>query len=1332
MTLEPLSSRTSIPWTSDRTDTEFDVYIGEGTNALEIVVTNPRDFPTKQFLERTWRDRRDGRPNPVVIVALNNQEDTAALFGPSGDDPPLRRGLDRDQAGRIVDAALEKPSRFAAQRFIREAFEQLDDDLVGVRNQGLLTTHELKRGVPERDDWDDATSKAADLLDKRDEDLIQELGFEVDRLNPQTFVLKNQNSNRDTAVAIFLNGDESFDHTQDRFTGQTPVTYGINEAEEHRLEYVIATSGDTLRLYTTNPDAGFGSRGKTDTFVEVNTNLLSEENAGYLWLLFSANALEQGGTLEEIIESSQDYAASLGKRLRERIYDDVIPDLAEAISEARNLDDPSRDELDQTYRMALFILYRLLFIAYAEDERFLPRHNPNYRRRSLKKTAHELHDITTDETAEFDSHSSTYWDEFNALADAIHEGQSAWGLPEYNGTLLSSDSSVSETGALLNEIELVDDVFGPILTDLLIDETLDGVRGPIDFRNIGVREFGVIYEGLLESELSVADQPLVISEDDRFVPPSSEGVEPDIKQGDVYLHGQSGERKSTGTYYTKKRFVEHLLDYSLDPALDDHIQELEQIRQEDGESAAAAKFFDFRVADLAMGSGHFLVGAVDRIESKLMSYLARDDVNLPEIEQELDRLRDAAEGAFEGRDEIPEVERSQLLRRQVARRCVYGVDLNEEAAELARLSLWIHTFVPGLPLTFLDYNLRAGDSLIGVGTVEKVDELTTGGKGQSGLRSFVSGDEEVFQEIKNKIDRIGQIADADAEQVKKARETREDVKHALEQAEAACDVIAGSYLDDDVNVNLVSNKGISEIKDTKSHKKAKEALEPFDTLHFPTTFPEVFMGEEPGFDVILGNPPWDKVIFEEQQFWVTRFPGLNALKKEDREEKIEELRDNHPPEAREEEQEEAFRDVYQDYVGEAYDKQGWGHYDYSKLFVERVLNLANNNGRLGYVLPRQSLVLSGWKFLRQDMLDESELTVLQARNGGGWIFEDIHKSYMVVLLTRERVDDEEQSGAHVWPGITSTKEFEQVSFSNSLYLSRDDLASLTTEDDLVIPWFNNNKSKNIYPKIASKHRLSNDSGWITGTHDSRWDFRSSGRHGDFVNDDLIDDYWNICRTRNVDQYGINEGKAFRGSVDPEELLNIGRGVVKSTDEIVFGKDHPAVMFRHVSRSTDTRTLIGCILPETGYIFNSGYIHAIEHKKGTDEDRLFALLAYLNSFVGDWWARRFADRHVTAPIINNLPIPEWTEEQIEQASKLALEMTSREGIEVAAGNRQVESVGELSDNSEIEIRAKIERLVADGFDLQKGHVDTLLNDFSDEACPSDMRDEILSEVSNNNE
>jgi len=212
------------------------------------------------------------------------------------------------------------------------------------------------------------------------------------------------------------------------------------------------------------------------------------------------------------------------------------------------------------------------------------------------------------------------------------------------------------------------------LANLLIDETGDGYQGPVDFRNIGVRDFGVVYEGLLESELSLAEQPLTIDNEGHYVPVDIDGQQTlgddhediVVEEGEVYLHGQSGERKATGTYYTKSRFVEHLLDHSLEPALDDHLERIDWLREEEGEHAAADAFFDLRVSDIAMGSGHFLVGAVDRIESRLYAYLTEKP--LSPVEDELDNLEDAALDAFEDEEYAPPVERGQLLRRQVARR----------------------------------------------------------------------------------------------------------------------------------------------------------------------------------------------------------------------------------------------------------------------------------------------------------------------------------------------------------------------------------------------------------------------------------------------------------------------------------------------------------------------------------------------------------------------------------------------------------------------------------------------------------------------------------------
>src|SRR5207253_2361425 len=183
---------------------------------------------------------------------------------------------------------------------------------------------------------------------------------------------------------------------------------------------------------------------------------------------------------------------------------------------------------------------------------------------------------------------------------------------------------------------------------------------------------------------------------------------------------RSGARKASGTYFTKEFAVDHLLDHALEPALKDHLKRLDALDETD----AAERFFDFRVADIAMGSGHFLVAAVDRIERAFSGYLAQRQ--LPRVQDELARLRAAARKTAEATGADAEIEDAQILRRQIARRCVYGVDQNPMAVELARLSIWIHTFVPGLPLSFLDHALIVGNSLVGVATLDEAADALGG------------------------------------------------------------------------------------------------------------------------------------------------------------------------------------------------------------------------------------------------------------------------------------------------------------------------------------------------------------------------------------------------------------------------------------------------------------------------------------------------------------------------------------------------------------------------------------------------------------------------------
>ena len=458
-----------------------------------------------------------------------------------------------------------------------------------------------------------------------------------------------------------------------------------------------------------------GRRGRTETYIECQPSLLSQKHTPYLWLLYSAEALAPDGSLSQVMEGSQRFAGDLAERLRERIYDHVVPVLARGIAEARGIDRPMPKDLARTYEMALTVLFRLLFIAYAEDRDLLPyRHNDAYRRRSLKQKAQELADAVAKGTSI--APGDDRWQETAVLWQAVAHGNAGWGVPAYDGGLFESDAAVSQAGADLAAISLPNKCFETALRHLLVIETPEGVPGPVDFRSLGVREFGTIYEGLLESELAVAESDLLLKKQKGALvyAPARKGDQPIVSAGETYLHNRSGARKSSGSYYTKPFAVEHLLNGALEPALGDHFRRLDDLDDAD----AAGAFFDFRVADIAMGSGHFLIGAIDHIEKRMADYLAAR--SLPGVRTELAQLRAVALGELGDLGESTTIEDGQLLRRLIARRCIYGVDLTDLSVQLARLAVWIHTFVPGLPLSFLDHNLVPGNSLVGVGTLDEI------------------------------------------------------------------------------------------------------------------------------------------------------------------------------------------------------------------------------------------------------------------------------------------------------------------------------------------------------------------------------------------------------------------------------------------------------------------------------------------------------------------------------------------------------------------------------------------------------------------------------------
>lgn len=949
------------------------MFAQDGAHGLEVVLASARQKPSNSDLRKAWTARRDKRVTPVLLVAFYPSADgeRIALCGPVGDPPVVHANVEVAQAERITAAALSEPSHHAATRLLLAALPELDSPFPGLRNSGLLATQELRAGVPRRSDWASARSKSERLLGQRGRRLVEALGFGIETLATNASVLTV--AGRREAVAVFCDDNEPFEAPSARFDNTSPVSRALALADRENLDWVVLTRASEIRLYAVRPETGVGRKGRSETFIELNLSLLARDQAGYLQLLFSADALSTNGTLHQILGTSADCAADLAVRLRDRIYHQTVPALARAVA-ARltghaGVSEPSEADLDDAYEQVMVILFRLLFVAYAEDKDLLPyRSNGLYEDHSLSLLARRLADSQREARQLFDHSATDLWDDVNQLWAAVNRGNTGWGVPAYNGGLFSDDSAVSRSGAALASIKLTDAEFGPALAAALIDEGPEGI-GPVDFRSLSVREFGTIYEGLLESKLSVASDDLTvkrIKSADQYVP-AAVGDEVVVRAGEVYFHNRSGARKATGSYFTKPFAVEHLLDHALEPALDAHIARLEALREKDDDAGVAAMFFDFRCADIAMGSAHFLVAAVDRIEARLSGWLALHPA--PAITAELSRLREAAFDALGDLGDGVEIETGSLLRRQIARHCVYGVDKNRVAVELARLAIWVHSFVPGLPLSFLDHNLIHGDSLTGVGSLDDA-ALAVRPKGDNSQPSlFVHLLETMIEASHEPLARLGRLNDADAAEVAAAREAHAETRAAVQPISDVCDVATA------VRAGLVEIQRDFDftpdaVASLAHEPRVRAAIAQLKPVHYPTVWPEVFSraGNSPGFDCLLGNPPWEKVVVDREVWWGMHLPGVRSLPVARRRERIDELEAQRPDLRTEFEREHERAEFLKLILRATFTNLGSGQTDLYKAFAWANLMLCRAGGMLGIVLPRSAVSDAGMANWRRQVV----------------------------------------------------------------------------------------------------------------------------------------------------------------------------------------------------------------------------------------------------------------------------------------------------------------------------------------------------------------------------
>lgn len=1238
--------------------------LGEGNPALQVLVGDWPDPPGADDLRSLWKDRTQGRPFPLLVVGLHG--DRAAICGPIGEDPPARLNLDPGQVERLCEAALREPNKEAAIRYLGPALAGLEGPTAGVRNEGLFATHELVTGVPARRDWADAGTRSRKVLRLRGRALLESLGFTVEPLQGPSWLLKS--GDHDLAVAVFLDRGESPDLSHPAYSEMSPVSYALARADDRNVPWVIIASGSALRIHPTDPTKGVGRRGRTDTFIELQLDLLSDERAGYLWLLFAAQNLEAGGAFAQILENSGRFAGDLGARLRDRIYEEVVPRLAQALMRARGLRKVTAERLAETYEAALLLLFRLLFLAYAEDRDLLPyRVNGLYRKRSIKEMARELLELERNARATESAGGiaafgagSDYWQRLRSLFTAVREGNRGWGVPAYGGAIFEVDAVLSPLGALLEGVELPDTALGPILQSLLLDDTEEG-RGPVDFRSLGVREFGTIYEGLLEQELSLAESDLAVDKDGAYVPVKGK-ARAVVVEGEVYLHNTSGSRKASGSYYTKSFAVDHLLDHALEPALQEHLRRLDQL----DDIAASEEFFHVSVADIAMGSGHFLVAAVDRIEAALSGYLAKR--RLPGVTEEIARLRATARGNLGSLAEIREIEDMQLLRRQIARRCIYGVDLNPMAAQLARLSIWIHTFVPGLPLSFLDRGLVQGNSLIGIATFSEVEALLEHeGNFTGSLFAFTPA--ALLRAAAEPLARLARLSDATNAEVKAARKALVEATESTRPAEAFLDILTASRVDLELAAEIRTEyegrdllKRLRTLPGAQLHRKALRILKAIPPFHFPIAFPEVFLKERPGFDVILGNPPWEKARVEELEFWGRHAPGVRGLATAERDKVITKLRASRSDLVSKWEvergQSEVLRDAVRHFPG-----MNTGHPDLFRAFTVRFLSLLNPGvGRLGVVLPGDAFKIKGATEIRRTMRQTfSEIRIQLLTNKGEWVFDNVDGRKLVALICARSRGDQAECLYTIPPECHSMDSWSHLAASPGFRVRERWLDDYSP--GLVIPTLPSPEGGAILGTLMKSPPLRNHpalrvrrvyADFETTRDKTRWQhLKHPGSWPVYGGESF-----NVWEPDTETYYGWTDGEEILEAAQARRLAS-PKGAPYADTELTWRRDprthpilSPRIAFRDVTNRTNSRTLVVALIP--GHrVTTQTAPWVLWLRSGTHQTEEAFLLGILSSLVCDWWARRFVEGHVDQEAFDCLRIPAPSTDSPLRARAIAL-------------------------------------------------------------------------------
>lgn len=625
----------------------------------------------------------------------------------------------------------------------------------------------------------------------------------------------------------------------------------MRNLRKHSFEWGILTDGIYWRIYHTKESTPY------ETYVEVNLesilknqdypafqifyfffrpdNFIKKENGECKFDNYKEESVKTTEYIEENLRTAIEREEEGGQG--------VLQTLCLGYLDALRKERHSEEERLRVYGGAILYLFRLLFLFYS-TARDLLKSESIEAFKSIVLDSFRFHNEGGAQSNSYD-----LWLRLQNLFAEIDL--------TYNGGLFNPHES--NLTQFIEETRITDPFLSEVVFGLGYYHKSKGNFVPIEYRDLSVRHLGSLYEGLLEHNLFIATENTVVRKSGakvRFIPQSQAGrisrSETIIEKGKVYFSEDAKERKLTGSYYTPEDVVEYIVKNTVDALLGEKKQELmanvepiiNEINSAINESERRRlelfiedkvikfieqKILSLSVLDPTMGSGHFLVNTTNHIANFIVEILNEypgDDSNV---------------------DSNP-----AFWRRRVVEGCIYGVDLNPLAVELAKLCLWITTAFKEKPLPFLNHHLKQGNALVGVRILDLKEHLKKSKKGYYDLfmQSYISSINQAAQSYREELSKLTEAR----EDIDEKKEILEGLDKKLSPHKQLCNLFTHYLLGEVADSNLLSH--LENWGKPDKLQKSSASLNSKDFFQWDIEFPNVFYGDNPGFDCVIGNPPY--------------------------------------------------------------------------------------------------------------------------------------------------------------------------------------------------------------------------------------------------------------------------------------------------------------------------------------------------------------------------------------------------------------------------------------------------------------------------------------------